>query len=152
MPAFATELRGGDSRQCLIVLPFSPKTEFGRARAPVRVSVNDHAPFRTTVMIYGGQAMIGLRIDQQDEFGVAPGDRVQVRVERDDEPRTVELPDELATALRDAPDATAAYQRLSYTHRNEYARWVGSAKRPQTRLDRAARSVQMLRDGNSTPG
>jgi uncharacterized protein YdeI (YjbR/CyaY-like superfamily) len=77
---------------------------------------------------------------------------VQVRIELDHEPRTVEPPDELAAALRDAPDAAAVYERLSYTHRKEYARWVGSAKRPQTRLDRAARSVQMLRDGISTPG
>ncbi|MEP6598990.1 MAG: YdeI/OmpD-associated family protein [Actinomycetota bacterium] len=83
---------------------------------------------------------------------MSPGATVQVRVELDDAPRTVDIPAELAATLGESPAATAAYDRLSYTHRKEYARWVGTAKRPQTRLDRAAKAVRMLLDGIATPG
>jgi uncharacterized protein YdeI (YjbR/CyaY-like superfamily) len=40
---------------------------------------------------------------------------------------------------------------LSYTHRKEYARWVGEAKKEQTRMARAAKAVRMLEQGVRTP-
>ena len=137
---------------CGIRLPFDPKAVFGSARAPVVVTVNRHEPFRTTVFVYSGVAWIGLRRDQQEAFGVGVGDGVRVTVARDDAPRIVELPPELERELNGAPDAARAYEALSYTHRKEYARWVGEAKREQTRLTRAAKAVTMLREGTKTPG
>jgi Bacteriocin-protection, YdeI or OmpD-Associated/Domain of unknown function (DUF1905) len=136
---------------CGVRLPFDPKTVLGRARAPVVVAVDDHEPFRTTIAVYGGAAWIGLRRDQREAFGVGPGDRVRVRVARDDAPREVEVPEELARALAQAPDAARAYEGLSYTHRKEYARWVGEAKRPQTRETRAAKAITLLQQGVGTP-
>lgn len=137
---------------CGIRLPFDPKQVFGRARARVRVRVNDQDAFATTTMIYGGVAWIGLRRDQQQVFGVAPGDRVRVSVERDDAPREVDLPPELAGALSDAPKAAEVFATLSHTHRKEYARWVGEAKKAETRARRAAKAVDMLEHGVRTPG
>ncbi len=76
--------------------------------------------------------------------GVAPGDRVTVDLVLDEEERTVEVPDDLATAL-DA-DARAFFDALSYTHREEYVRWIEDAKRAETRHARVAKAVTMLRD------
>jgi hypothetical protein len=136
---------------CGIRLPFDPRAVLGGGRPPVVVSVNGHEPFRTTVAPYGGLSWIGLRRDQQAAFGVGVGDRVHVTVARDDAPREVDVPPELARELADAPDAARAYAALSYTHRREYARWVGDAKREQTRTTRAAKAVAMLREGTKTP-
>lgn len=72
-----------DGPGCGIRLPFDPKEIFGKVRAPVRV--NEHPAFRTTVASYGGVAWLGLRKDQRAAFGVSIGDRVRVRVERDDD-------------------------------------------------------------------
>ena len=85
------------------------------------------------------------------KLGVGPGDTVRVRVERDDEPRTVDVPPELTDALRDAADAAAVFESLSYTHRREYAGWVGEAKREETRRRRAEKAVTMLRSGVRHP-
>jgi uncharacterized protein YdeI (YjbR/CyaY-like superfamily) len=90
--------------------------------------------------------------DQQQAFGVGPGDRVRVSVERDDTPREVDVPPELADALTDAPGAASLFATLSYTHRREYARWVGEAKKAETRARRAAKAVGMLEQGVRTPG
>jgi uncharacterized protein YdeI (YjbR/CyaY-like superfamily) len=68
-------------------------------------------------------------------------------VELDDAPRVVDVPPELAKALEADPEASAAFGALSYTHRKEYARWVAEAKRDATKADRAAKTVQRLRDG-----
>jgi hypothetical protein len=132
-------------------LPFDPKEEFGKARAPVRVSIGAHPVFRTTVMVYAGVAWIGLRKGQVAEMSLSPGDQVDVLVELDDAPREVDVPDELAAALGADADASAAFDRLSYTHRKEYAQWVAEAKRPATRADRAAKTVARLKDTAKSP-
>ena len=137
---------------CGIRLPFDPKTVLGSGRAPVSVTVNGQEPFRTTTAVYAGTAWVGLRKDQQAAFGVGVGDRVRVSVERDDAPREVAPPEELRLALTQAPDAAGSYAELSYTHQKEYARWVGDAKRAETRQARAAKAVDMLRRGVRTPG
>jgi hypothetical protein len=136
---------------CGIRLPFDPKSVLGGARAPVVVTVDDHEPFRTTTAVYGGAAWIGLRREQRAAFGVDVGDSVRVTVARDDAPREVEVPDELAKVLAEEPEAERTYQELSFTHRKEYARWVGEAKKAATRQSRAVRAAEMLRRGVPTP-
>jgi hypothetical protein len=136
---------------CAIRLPFDAKAVLGSGRAPVVVSINRGETFRTTIAAYGGVGWIGLRRDQQLAFGIGVGDRVHVAVARDGAPREVRVPPELATALAGAPQAARTYEGLSYTHRNEYARWVGEAKKEQTRAARATRAVRMLEQGVHTP-
>jgi uncharacterized protein YdeI (YjbR/CyaY-like superfamily) len=46
-------------------------------------------------------------------------------------------------------DAQAAFERLAFTHRKEYARWVAEAKREETRDRRVARALEMLREGQT---
>jgi bacteriocin resistance YdeI/OmpD-like protein/uncharacterized protein DUF1905 len=146
------ESRGGGGSAA--PLPFDPKEAFGRARAPVRVTVEaegQHEPFRTTIAIYEGKGWIGFRKAQLAEFGLSTGDQVDLLVELDTEPREVDVPPELAAALSADPVAASAFDALSYTHRREYARWVAEAKRDATRADRAAKSVERLRAGVKTP-
>ena len=83
---------------------------------------------------------------------VDAGDRVQVTVDLDAAPRVVEVPAELAAAFRTAPDVAAYFESLAFTHRKEYARWVGGAKKQETRDARASKAIQMLRDKVPTPG
>ena len=128
-------------------LPFDPKEAFGKARAPVRVTIDEHPPFPTTVMVYSGVPWIGLRKGQIAEMGLQAGEPVEVRVELDDAPREVDVPAEFATALQADPEAAAAYEKLSFTHRKEYARWVSEAKREPTRQDRAAKTIERLKAG-----
>jgi uncharacterized protein YdeI (YjbR/CyaY-like superfamily) len=35
---------------------------------------------------------------------------------------------------------------MAFTHRKEYARWIGEAKREQTRERRVAQALEMLRE------
>jgi hypothetical protein len=140
-----------DGRGSAARLPFDVKAVFGRARAPVRVTVAGQQPFRTTIASYGGVGWIGFRKEQLAEFGLTAGDAVTLRVDLDDEPREVEVPAELAAAFESDAAARVAYAGLSFTHRKEYARWVGEAKRAETRSTRAARAVHKLREGIRTP-
>jgi uncharacterized protein YdeI (YjbR/CyaY-like superfamily) len=44
------------------------------------------------------------------------------------------------------------FEKLNYTHRKEYRRWITDAKKEETRLKRLAKAIEMLKKGISTPG
>ena len=133
-----------------LVVPLDAKALWGEARPPVRGTVNGH-PLRSRLAVYGGETVLGLTNAFRAQAGIQVGDVVAVELERDDEPREVEVPPELRAAL-DADDAArAAFDGLSFTHRKEYARWIAEAKREETRSRRLEKAVQMLREGFKTP-
>jgi hypothetical protein len=131
-----------------VAVPFDVRTEYGQARPPVRGTLNGH-PFRTTLAVYGGTTYLGFRREVRDAAGVEIGDTVTIEVERDDEPRELDLPLDLAAALAADPAAQARWDRLSYTHRREHARAVEEAKRPETRARRIAQAIEHLREGRT---
>jgi uncharacterized protein YdeI (YjbR/CyaY-like superfamily) len=118
----------------------------GAKRFPVRVTVNGHT-WRTTVARMRGEFLVGLNRDVRGAAGVEAGDRVEVTIEFDSEPREVEVPDALAAALAADAAARSAFEALSFTHRKEYARWIEEAKRPDTRERRVAQALERLREG-----
>jgi hypothetical protein len=133
-----------------LVVPLDAKALWGEARPPVRGTVNGHA-LRSRLSVYGGETVLGLTKAFRAEAGIQVGDTVEVELERDDEPREVDVPPALQAAL-DADDAArAAFEKLSFTHRREYARWIAEAKREETRERRLGKAVEMLRAGVKTP-
>ena len=88
-----------------------------------------------------------LSAENRRAAGVAAGDQVDVDLEPDTEPREIEAPADLAQALAQDEAARAAFDRLSFTHRKEWVRWVEEAKKADTRAARIARTVQSLHDG-----
>nr|HEX4315391.1 YdeI/OmpD-associated family protein [Kofleriaceae bacterium] len=144
MPTFTTTL-GEDEpgRIALVKLPFDPKATFGKARAPVVVTVRG-VELRTTTMIYGGTPYIGFRRDICEQAKLAVGMRVAIAVVADNAPRVVEPPAELAAALRATPAARAAWAALSFSHQREHAQAIAGAKRADTRAARVAKTLAML--------
>jgi hypothetical protein len=150
MERFTAILGGEDGERPLVEVPFDVKERFGRARAPVRGTI-DGAAFRTTVAVYGGRYYLGFNEELRERAGIVIGDEVEVTLELDREPRTVDVPPALAAALEKDSKAKAAFDGLSFTHRNEYARWIAEAKREETRTRRLEQAVAMLRDGVRHP-
>jgi hypothetical protein len=147
---FSAVLGGEEGERPTVVLPFDAKQRYGKTRAPVRGTVNG-AAFRTTVAVYSGVHLIGFNKEVRERAGVEIGDEVTVELERDDEPREVDVPPELEQALAASSEARATFEGLSYTHRREYAEWIGEGKRPDTRQRRAARALEMLETGRRHP-
>ena len=73
---------------------------------------------------------------------------MHVVVDRDHEERTVDVPDDLASAL-DVAGLGAIFSGLAYTHRKEYVAWVTSAKRAETRANRVAKAVTLVGEGRA---
>jgi hypothetical protein len=118
----------------------------GAKRFPVVATVNGYT-WRTTVTRMRGEFLLGLNRAVRGEAGVDVGDTVEVELELDTAPRQVQVPEALAKALAGDSVARAAFDRLAYTHRKEYARWIDEAKRDETRQRRVAQALEMLRQG-----
>ena len=148
MPRFTATLEARGAGR-LVEVPLDIRALFGRARAPVKATVNGH-PFRSTIAVYGGTYYLGLNREVRNAAGVEVGDVLTIDLERDEDERTVDVPDDLGAALDPATRST--FDRLSFTHRREYVRWIEEAKREETRARRVAKAVEMLREGITTPG
>ncbi len=132
------------------VVPVDARTLWGEARPPVAGTINGH-PFRGRLAVYGGQTVLGLTNAYRAELGIVQGDAIEVVMDRDDAPREVEVPPALQAVLDGDDVARAAYEKLSFTHRREYAQWIAEAKREETRDRRAGRALEMLRAGVKAP-
>lgn len=132
----------------LFHLPFDVQAVFGtRARVPVRGAINGY-PYRNSIFPRGdGTHYMVVRKELREGAGVKGGQTVTVTMERDDEPRTVTPPAELARALKRDRAAREAWDKLSYTHQREHARAVEEAKRPETRARRVEKTIAQLLAG-----
>jgi len=145
---FEAVVEAGRGGGALVRLPDDAADHFGtRGRFPVRATFNGVAYRGSTMPMGDGTFCLGVTKAVQAETGVRPGGRVSVVVERDEEERTVALPVELADALARHPEAAARFERMPFTHRREYAEWIASAKRPETRQRRVERALERIVEG-----
>jgi Bacteriocin-protection, YdeI or OmpD-Associated/Domain of unknown function (DUF1905) len=141
---FRGELQLAGKTATGIEVPEAIVTGLGAGKRPaVRVTLGGYT-YRTTIAPMGGSYWIGVSAEHRAGSGVAAGDVLDVTVDVDDAPRIVTLPDDLAVALGADSAAHAFYETLSYTNQNTYATWVTDAKKPETRADRVAKSVEAL--------
>ncbi len=127
----------------LVELPFDVRKEFGRARPPVRVTINGYT-YRSTVCVYGGRYFIPVRKSNQEAAAVQPGDICKVTIASDTEVRDVNPPPDLEAALAKNPTARARWEKLSFTHKREQVEALVEAKKPETRARRLEKTLQML--------
>jgi Bacteriocin-protection, YdeI or OmpD-Associated/Domain of unknown function (DUF1905) len=112
-------------------------------RIPVQVTINDFT-YRSTVAVMGGRFLVPVAADVRRQAGVEAGDQIEVTLVADTQPRTVEVPADLAKAMKATPGAKQRYDGLSYTQRKEYVRAIESAKKPETRQRRIAKTIEAL--------
>ncbi len=145
---FSADLRSaGDSGGAGFDVPLAAAAALSdEKRPPVTVTIGGHT-FRTRLAVYGGQPMVGVSKANRAAAGVDIGDRFDVILALDEEPRVIEVPEDLAAALAGDAEAAAAFERLSFSHRREYVTWIGEAKRPDTRARRVAGTLDRLRGG-----
>jgi hypothetical protein len=151
--SFTTTVGSDDPSSLFIVVPPEIVEALSEKKRPaVRVTLNGGYTYHSTVSVYGGRYYLPIRREIREACGLAPGMPVLVMLALDEEPRQVEMPDDLTAAFAGDPVAQNAFDRLSFTHRREYVEWITSAKREATRTRRVAQTLEMLRNGVKTPG
>lgn len=139
-----TILKTSDKGVTGIQVPAEVIAALGKGkRPPVKVSLNGYT-YQNTVAVMGGVFMLSLSAENRAAAGVKAGEEVEVTLELDTEPRTVEIPADLAAALSQKPGAAAAFDALAFSMRKEYVRQVEDAKAQETRTRRIAGIVAKL--------
>jgi bifunctional DNA-binding transcriptional regulator/antitoxin component of YhaV-PrlF toxin-antitoxin module len=126
-----------------VIIPFDVEEVFGAKRVKVK-ALFDGEEYRGSIVKMGDCFMIGMPQALRKKIGKEPGDTVEVEVEKDEEERIIELPDDFKLALDENTTAKAYYETLSYSRKKEYYQWITEAKKTETRLDRIQKSIQML--------
>lgn len=139
---FRTKL-GADGHALFFEVPFDVKQRFGKARPPVRVSVNGYT-YRSTVSVYGGKYYLPVRRERREQAGLKAGDTIDVTVALDTQERAVTPPSELVAAFKKNAAAREQWEALSYTHKKEHADAILQARKPETRARRVKKTLVML--------
>jgi hypothetical protein len=122
-----------------------------RGRVPITGTINGF-PFRSSLMPMGGCHRMPVNKTLREGAGVKAGDVVEVVMERDEAPRTVEPPALLKKLLGKSKTAKANWEKLPFTHKKEIAIWIDGAKQEETRARRLARAMQVLEAGTKWTG
>jgi len=88
--------------------------------------------------------MLGVLKAIREQIGKAPGDTLEVAVWKDEALRTVEVPAEFENLLK-SEGLLPVFEKLTYTHRKEYCRWISGAKKEETRLRKLKKAIEMLK-------
>ena len=134
-------------------IPSEVPAAFGsRGRTAVKGTLNGY-PIRTSIFPTGdGDFFMMVNKAMQKGAGVGEGDKVSVAMELDMEPRVLDVPEVLRTALDRDTDAKAGFDNMPYSHRKEYVDWIVEAKKDETRERRVEKALTMLRDRKRLKG
>lgn len=144
---FTAVIQNAGGGGAFVEVPFDVEKEFGSKRPKVKAMI-EGVPYRGILTRMGTDAHLLIVLKEiREQIGKTFGDEVTITVEPDTEPRVVELPAELKKAFRTEKEAKAFFEKLSYTHQREYVMWINEAKREETRQNRIAKTIEMLKTG-----
>lgn len=144
MPKFKTIITQAEGMDATgIVVPDAVVEKLASGKRPkVAITLNGYT-YRSTVAVMGGQFLLPLAKVHREAAAVKPGQKIEITLELDTAPREVEVPKDLATALKKA-GLRAAFDALAFTHRKEHVRAIEEAKAPETRLRRIEKALAMV--------
>jgi hypothetical protein len=129
-------------------IPVPPEVveALGGGKQPlVTVKVNGYE-YRSSIASMRGMHMISFSSDKRAATGIGGGDPIDVELELDTAPRTVDLPEDLAAAI-DAADLRDAWNAVSPSQQKAHVTNVEGAKAAETRERRVAAIITKLTEG-----
>lgn len=133
-----------DKEASYIEIPFDVEKEFGSKRVKVKASF-DNVEYRGSIVKMGLPCyMIGMTKEIRNKVGKTYGDVVSVIIEKDEEERKVEIPNDFKLAMIQNKEAQEFYMSLSYSQKKKYISGITSAKKEETREKRIKEYISKL--------
>ncbi|HQB98820.1 MAG: YdeI/OmpD-associated family protein [Candidatus Cloacimonetes bacterium] len=128
-----------------IVFDFDVEAVFGtKGRIPVVMTI-DGKKFQRNLARYAGEYMMVFNKELRDETGYRAGDRVQILLERDQEERRVQIPEDIMDVMRET-GVLPAWEKQSYSHQKEHIDWILDAKKDETKERRIDKLINLLKN------
>lgn len=142
---FTTTIAKSGTRTFIIV-PFDPNQVWGvKQRHHITGTVNGYG-VRGSLGSDGKHYFLPLGAAWRRGNGLDAGAKVDV-VLYPEGPQSESLSPDVAHALEAEPEAKAFFEALATFYRNNYIKWIESAKRPETRAARISEMVELLKAG-----
>jgi hypothetical protein len=128
-------------------VPQEVSAALGRKRYIPVVGTLNGAPFRSgLVSLGGGRHRLFIDTEMRRDAGVDVGDRAEMVLEYDPEPRIEPAPEQLTRSLEANPAAREAWEGLTPSRRKEILRYLNSLKRPESLHRNVEKVIQELLD------
>jgi hypothetical protein len=116
----------------------------GGKKPLVTVTLNNYT-YRSAVGKMGNKFMISLSAENRKNANVKGGDTLEITVELDNVPRTVEIPIDLQTAFAKNKTAKANFENLAPSKKKEMVRSINDAKTEETKIRRIEKALETLK-------
>ena len=127
-----------------MTVPADIVEKLGAGKRPkVLVKIGDYS-YQSSIATMDGVYKLPISAAHREGAGVAAGDEVEVDIEVDTTPRTVDVPSDLQELLDKNPKAKEAYEALSYSKKRQIVEPIGQAKTPETRQRRIDKALESL--------
>ena len=132
----------------IITIPFDVQEVFGsRARVSVKGTINGF-PYRSSIFPEGnGTHTLTVNRSMRDGANVKVGDVLNVVMEVDSAPRSVDVPADFKDALSKNKKAREFFETLPPSHKRAYVEAIMEAKKSETRTKRIDHAIEMLAKG-----
>lgn len=140
---FESRLKQTGNNTGIVVPPEALETLAAGKRPAVTVVINGYE-FTSTVGSMKGKSMIPFSAAHRQASGISGGDEIEVELTLDSDERSVDVPDDLASALAESPEAKAAFESLTYSKQKWLVHDIVEAKKPETRARRIEKAVSDL--------
>lgn len=148
---FRAKIQAGDGGGAYVLFPFDIEKEFGGTGKVAVQAVLNGVHYAGTLIKYGHpRHILPVLKAIRRQAGADVGDTLDVELWKDETPRTLDTPAAFQQAMQQA-GVLGIFDKLSYTHRREYCRWITGAKKEETRLRRIEQAVGLLKKGMQTP-
>lgn len=145
--SFHTTLHQTGNNTGIVVPPEVVEALNAGKKPAVTVTLNGQYSYRNSIASMGGRYLISFSSDHRAASGIKGGDEIDVELELDTAPRTVEVPDDFQAALDEDEAAKTFFESLAYSHRLRHVLAINDAKTPETRTRRIEKALEMLRAG-----
>ena len=136
-------LQAGKTATGIKIPPEIIETLGAGKKPPVKVTINGFT-YRSTVAVMGGNYMVGVSAENRAGARVNGGDKIEVTIELDTEPRELELPIEFKKALDKNAKAKKAFESLSYSRKKVHVLPIAGAKTDETRQRNINKAIDVL--------
>ncbi len=148
--SFSAIIQNAGGGGAFVEIPFDVEKAFGSKKPKVKAMI-EGVPYRGVLVRMGTEHHILIILKAiREQIGKTFGDKINITVEADTEPRLVEVPAELKQAFKAEKEAKSFFEKLAYTHQREYVTWINEAKRDETRQARILKTIEMLKKGKKT--
>ncbi len=134
---YKTILIHGPNKGVYAGFPFDSVKEFG-TRRPVRIKAEFEGKvyFMSLLPNGNGGHWMHVKKDIRIAIGKEEGDTIQVTIEKDNTPKTVEIPEYLKWLLDNDSEMTKHFEKLPYSAKKFWVGFIEEPKNDATKVDR----------------